>query len=145
LWTLVFPPLPRITSRSTLGKTQRSRKAANTGGKRFKDYVFNKLDPDAPDVGHELVRIRGLILALARKTLEQGRFMSGLSVEQREVSLKCATAYYKLARGFYSGDALRRVEAAWTVSIEHGEICGWPTVIFEILAPQKIFRDTDVE
>jgi hypothetical protein len=73
--------------------------------------------------------------------LELAYFMNGLTDGQRDVARKAATAYYEMAKGFYAADALPAVEAAWAADLDHATRFGWPSPVFESLAPTKIFRD----
>lgn len=108
----------------------------------FVDYCFKEFDlaAEAQD-GAEFRRVKGLILALARKKLEIAHFMNGLKDKQRAATLETATAYYELAKGFYTADAVPTVEAAWAASLEEASRFGWPSVIFDIQAPHRVFKD----
>jgi hypothetical protein len=110
----------------------------------FVGYCFKELDlaADAKD-GGEFRRVKGLILALARKDLEVAYFMDGLTEAQRATALKAATSYYELAKRFYPADAVPAVEAAWAESLDYASRFGWPSVAFDILAPRRVFRDLD--
>ena len=94
----------------------------------------------------ELRRVKGLLLALARKELEVAHFMYGLTDDQREVSLRAAKSTYELAKGLYSPDVQPAVEGLWNELLRHASRYGWPSVAFEIMRPQPIFREpTDEE
>jgi hypothetical protein len=109
--------------------------------REFVEYCFKELDfaAEAKD-GGEFRRVRGLILAIARKQLEISKFMDGLTDSQRASAWQCAVSYYELAKGFYDADKVPALEAAWAASIDHCERFGWPSVVFDVLAPHKIFK-----
>ena len=91
--------------------------------------------------GAEFFRVKGLLLALARKEHEISCFMDGIDDERRAGSLKCATSYYELAKGFYPKEEQSQVEAAWEYSKEYGRRFGYPSVVAELLAPHRLFRE----
>lgn len=110
----------------------------------FVDYCFKQLDLAAETKdGAEFWRVKGLILAMARKYFETAYFMDGLTDDQRAASRKAAVSYYELAKGFYSAEAVPGVEAAWAASLDHAARFGWPSVVFDIQAPHRVFRDPD--
>ena len=89
--------------------------------------------------------MKGLILAFARKSLEMAHFMDGLTDEQRAVSLEVATDYYELAKCFYPADVVPKLEAAWAADLDHAARFGWPSPVFDIMAPHPpCFRDPDI-
>jgi hypothetical protein len=108
----------------------------------FVDYCFKELDlaAEAKD-GVEFRRVKGLILSLTRKNLEIAHFMDRLTDEQRAASLNAATSYYELAEGFYTAGAVPAVEAAWAASLENAARFGWPSAVFYVMAPHRVFRD----
>lgn len=108
----------------------------------FKEYCFKQLDlaAEAKD-GAEFRRVKGLIMAFASKNLEAAHFMDGLTDEQRASSLQAATAYYELAKGFYPAETVPAVEAAWAASLDRANRFGWPSVVFDVLAPHHVFKD----
>ena len=76
----------------------------------FINYCFEQIDAAAAiRDGTEFRRVKGLLLAAARKELEIVCFMNGLSDEQRTVSAQVATSYYELAKGFYPADTKRHL------------------------------------
>lgn len=110
--------------------------------REFVDYCFKELDlADEAKDGAEFRRVKGLILALARKELEIARFMDGLPDEYRVGCLETATAYYELAKGFYPADKVPAVEAAWAASLDDAARFGWPSAVFDIMAPHQVFKD----
>jgi hypothetical protein len=108
----------------------------------FVDYCFKELDlaAEAKD-GAEFGRVKGLIIALARKELEVAHFMDGQTDEQREASRNTATAYYELAKGFYAADKVHAVEAAWSAALDNAAHFGWPSPVFDVLALHQVFKD----
>jgi hypothetical protein len=109
----------------------------------FVDYVFAELGFAAEaKEGSEFQRIASLILALARKELEIGHFMAGLSDEYRESCIKCAKSFYEMAKKFCSQDMLLPIETAWAASLDHAALYGWPSTIFlTIEGSHRVFRD----
>lgn len=65
--------------------------------------------------------------------------MDGLTEEQRAAALKTAKAYYELAKDLYPASAVPAVEAAWAASLDWAARFGWSTVVFDILAPRRVF------
>ncbi len=107
----------------------------------FVDYVFEELDLAAEtNNGAEFRRVKGLILALARKHLEAAHFMDELTDEMRVSLHKVAISYCEFARGLYPAEAAPGVAAAWAASEEYAEKYGWPSAVFRILAPHNVFR-----
>jgi hypothetical protein len=112
----------------------------------FVEYCFKELDLAAEvNDGAEFRRVKGLILALARKELEIARFMDGQTDRQREAALKAATSKYELAKRFCPADSVPAVEAAWAAELDRAARFGWPSVIFDCLPPQRVFKDTNSE
>jgi hypothetical protein len=108
----------------------------------FVAYCFEELNlAGESKEGGEFVRVKGLLLAMARQELETAHFAAGLTDEQRESSRRAATAYYELAKGFYPPEKAASVEAAWTASLDRCERFGWPSPAFDVLEPRPIFRD----
>ncbi len=108
----------------------------------FLDYCFEEINlAAAAKDGAELWRVRGLLMALARKNLEVAHFMDGLTDEQRTASLHLATSNYELAKRFYPEDTVPAVEAAWAASLDEAARFGWPSAVFYMLAPHRVFRD----
>jgi hypothetical protein len=108
----------------------------------FVTYFFEELNfAGEAKEGGEFQRVKGLILAMARKDLEVAHFSQGLTDEQRESSRRAATAYYELAKGFYSPDRVVAVEEAWATSLDHCARFGWPSAAFDLLDPRPIFKD----
>lgn len=111
----------------------------------FVDYVFEQLDP-AFEAGQsaEFVRVKGLLLAIARKKFEVAHFMAGLTGEQRETCQRTAQAYFELARGFYPDNVKPAVDAAWAESQDHAARFGAVSApaVFEILRREQceVFR-----
>jgi hypothetical protein len=107
----------------------------------FTVYVFDQLElAGKSNEVAEFKRVKGLILAMARKELEMARFQAGLSEQQRRIALRTATAYFELAKGFYTAEARPAIDAAWAATIEKGETFGWPSAVFDILEPRYVFR-----
>ena len=108
----------------------------------FTVYVFEELDlADKSNEVGELQRVKGLLLAMARKELELARFHRGLTDQQRHSALKTAAAYYELAKGYYPLEARPAIEAAWTASTDKGEAFGWPSAVFHLLETRSVFRE----
>ena len=107
----------------------------------FIDYCFQRMDIASEERnGGEFHRIKGLLIAVARKQLEIGYFMDGLSQEARDTALKSAHAIYVLAHGFYGPDQRASLDEAWASSIDTGNRFGYSTTTAEILAPHTVFR-----
>ena len=110
----------------------------------FVDYMMAEINLYAESKeGAEFFRVKGLILAVARKMLEMGRFAHGITDQQREVSIRTATTFYELAKGFYRPEDVSAVEAAWAGSLDYCSKFGWPSPVFLALAPRQIFKDID--
>jgi hypothetical protein len=110
----------------------------------FVRYVFEELNfAGESKEGGEFLRVKGLILAMARQELDTAHFVHGLTDEQRESSRRCATAYYDLAKGFYPADQTTAVEAAWASSLDRCARFGWPSSVFEVLEPRQVFRESE--
>lgn len=108
----------------------------------FVDYCFEQLDFAAERKdGEEFRRVKGLMFAFARKHLETAHFMDGLTDDQRAWSRRAAITYYELAKSFYSAGDVSSVETAWATSLDCADRFGWPSVVFDLLAPHHIFKD----
>ena len=108
----------------------------------FVAYVFDQLDQahDTQNVG-EFTRIRGLMLALARKDFEAGHFMDGLEEVSRLQHIQRAEAYYALAQGFYPEAEHPDLDAAWNSSAAHARDFGFQAPgVYESQAPHQVFR-----
>jgi hypothetical protein len=108
----------------------------------FVDYCYKELDfaDEAKDL-QEFRRVKGLFLAIARKLMETAHFMDGLTDEQRQSAHRAAENTYEFAKGFFPTDAVPTIEAAWAATLDYASRFGWPTVVFDILAPHSVFKD----
>jgi hypothetical protein len=89
----------------------------------------------------EFIRVRGLLLAIARKELEISDFEDDITPDQRTAYRNTATLYYELAKGCYPPDQQDAVEAAWRAAMSYGERFGYrKKIIFDIFAPHRVFR-----
>jgi hypothetical protein len=109
----------------------------------FVEYVFTELGfAEEAKERSEFQRVISLMLALARKELEIGHFMAGLSDEYRESCIKCAKSYYDMAKNFCSQDMILRIETAWVASLDHAARYGWPSPIFSMIeGSHRVFKD----
>ena len=110
----------------------------------FVTYCFDQFDraAEAGDSG-EFDRVKGLILALARKDIEVAYLMEGLPVERRIALIKAATSYYELAKGFYPERIVPAIESAWAAILDYAARFGYTSSVFTVLPPHHLFRDPE--
>ena len=108
----------------------------------FVDYVFSETDfaAEAKD-GREFFRVKGLLLAIARKELEVGHFLAWPTAEQRASSQRAAQTYFDLAKGFYPEAMRPALDAGWAASQEHAATYGASSPLFGIVTQDAVFRD----
>ena len=86
---------------------------------------------------------KGLIVGIARKTLEAAPFLSKIDEVRRDSLTVCATSYFELARGFYDEEAKQNLDAAWAASLKEADTSGFKAIgAFEMLQPHRIFRES---
>lgn len=108
----------------------------------FIDYFFHELNFAKEEKNIlEFQRTKGLMLALARKELEISYFMDDITQEQRIASMNSAKNFYNMAKDFYPKEDIPILEKAWKYSLDHAAQFGYPSPLFDLLAPHRVFAE----
>jgi hypothetical protein len=104
-------------------------------------FIFERLDVAAAENdGIEFNRVKGLLLAVARKQLEAANSLdTTISVPHRESLMKAADSMFVCAKGFYPPTSQPAVQAAWDASLDGAAHFGYRAAgVFEVMARDRL-------